>query len=259
MSQSEAPSSNGDSQATSARAARFTISPATYEDIPDVGKLFTLYAGSLNVDLAFQFFAEELAELPGKYAPPDGQILLAKLAPQASQSQGQNGHSNGQNGQSHGQNGHSNSGNGQSQESIDQTDDELSRQQHTALSTVANPYDVESLINDDIIPEAIGCVALRPITFSPPWDRGDPNIKKCEMKRLYTLPSTRGQGVGKALIEGILKVAQEMGYDEMYLDTLPTMTAALGVYERFGFVRTEPYYHNPNEGVVFLVKKLGAT
>jgi ribosomal protein S18 acetylase RimI-like enzyme len=40
--------------------------------------LFRAYAGSLNIDLAPQGFADELAALPGPYAPPHGAILLAK-------------------------------------------------------------------------------------------------------------------------------------------------------------------------------------
>jgi len=88
----------------------------------------------------------------------------------------------------------------------------------------------------------IGCVALRPLA-----DEGC-----CEMKRLYVTSAGRGLGVGRCLAEAVVAAARDLGYREMRLDTLPSMTSALGLYRSLGFVDMPPYYATPVTGTVFL-------
>lgn len=47
------------------------------QDMAIAAQLFLEYADSLGLDLAFQNFDDELAQLPGDYAAPRGALLLA--------------------------------------------------------------------------------------------------------------------------------------------------------------------------------------
>lgn len=63
------------------RAAEFQIiAVRTSDDLTATIALFRAYATSLGVDLAYQDFEAELAAMPGKYAPPTGELLLARGA-----------------------------------------------------------------------------------------------------------------------------------------------------------------------------------
>jgi len=53
------------------------ITPESAEDWTQTRLVLREYAESLGVDLSFQGFEEELAELPGAYASPGGLMLLA--------------------------------------------------------------------------------------------------------------------------------------------------------------------------------------
>lgn len=56
-------------------AIRPAVSP---EEIEKIKTLFTEYQQWLNFSLCFQGFDQELAGLPGKYAPPMGRLYLAE-------------------------------------------------------------------------------------------------------------------------------------------------------------------------------------
>lgn len=86
----------------------------------------------------------------------------------------------------------------------------------------------------------IGCVGLRPF---------DGDI--CEMKRLYLRDAHRGAGLGRRLADAVVAEAQSRGYARMRLDTLPSMQAALALYDRLGFRPIPPYRHNPVPGALY--------
>ena len=48
-------------------------------DIALIRELFREYAASIGVDLEYQGFSSELAGLPGQYAPPSGDLLVARV------------------------------------------------------------------------------------------------------------------------------------------------------------------------------------
>jgi carbonic anhydrase len=55
------------------------IQAETAAQVSHARSLFIEYSEGLGLDLCFQNFEKELAELPGGYAPPEGRLLLVIL------------------------------------------------------------------------------------------------------------------------------------------------------------------------------------
>ena len=94
-------------------------------------------------------------------------------------------------------------------------------------------------ISDDGI--ARGCIALRKLSDG-----------KGEVKRLYVRPEYRGKGIATALVERIVEDARNIGYKELYLDTLPELESAVRLYKSFGFEETGQYNDSPVDKTIFM-------
>lgn len=99
---------------------------------------------------------------------------------------------------------------------------------------------------------AVGVIGFRPFSEES---------AAAEIKRLYVRPDSRGRGLGRSLAESALALAAEAGYVEALLTTLPaSMERALGMYERLGFRRCEPFYDHSHvddsAGMLFMRRPL---
>ncbi len=91
--------------------------------------------------------------------------------------------------------------------------------------------------------EPAGTAALRPVYA---------DNCGCEAKRLFVRPRFRGHGLGKKLLEYLIEEARVAGYRYMYGDTLRSMTQALEMYKRMGFVEVEPYSSKPTPDAIYI-------
>jgi len=56
-----------------------------------------------------------------------------------------------------------------------------------------------------------------------------------ELVKLYLDSSQRGKGIGRQLLENSIESAKSLGYKQLYLESLPELSKAIGLYEKAGF------------------------
>lgn len=78
--------------------------------------------------------------------------------------------------------------------------------------------------------EPVGMGALRPL-----------GAEVAEIKRMYVRPSSRGLGVGRAILRRLIDDARALGYRTVLLDSAPFMHEAHALYRSFGFVPSRPH------------------
>lgn len=96
--------------------------------------------------------------------------------------------------------------------------------------------------------DLVGCGALKEI-----------NAEAAEIKSMRTQESSRGKGIGAALLKHIINFAKDQGYRSIYLETgsMPFFKPARKLYQKYGFENCKPfaaYTEDPNS--VFMLKQL---
>jgi putative acetyltransferase len=61
------------------------------------------------------------------------------------------------------------------------------------------------------------------------------NENTCELRKMYSLKSQRGKGLGKSIMEFALFKAKELGYSRVILETASPLKEAIGLYKKYGF------------------------
>lgn len=77
-----------------------------------------------------------------------------------------------------------------------------------------------------------------------------------EVKRMYTVPSSQGQGIGGRILAAIQALAREEGFTRLVLETGHAHEPAWHVYERAGFTRCGPVLDYLDTGYSIFYEKL---
>ena len=99
--------------------------------------------------------------------------------------------------------------------------------------------------------EIVGCCGIYPTKGLP---------ENCaELVKFYILKKARGQGIGKALMEKSIASALEMGYSEIYIESMPQFANAVRIYEKQGFEKlSKPMgYSGHTSCTIWMMKILG--
>lgn len=80
----------------------------------------------------------------------------------------------------------------------------------------------------------------------------------CELVKMYLKKSARGKGLGKFLIDKCLQTAKQEGFSQVYIETMPELSKAVSVYEKFGFTYlTAPKGNSGHSGcTIWMLKNL---
>jgi putative acetyltransferase len=87
------------------------------------------------------------------------------------------------------------------------------------------------LVDDDDV--VVGCGGIYPM-----------DERTVELRKMYFRPAARGRGFGRTLLADLVDRARAAGFDRMVLETASNLTAAIHLYQQFGFAETSGHKHS---------------
>jgi len=175
------------------------------------------YLASLGLDLAATR-RQEVASLPGEYAPPGGRLLLARRGVEAAGCVTLRG----------------------LPASAPVAGRGAASASQPAVSAPVAGRGASSSSQPGVSPPVAGPGTPHPAEPSSASGSA-PEPRVCELRRLYVRPSYRGTGLGRHLSLAAIAAARAMAYDRVRLNTLPSMTRARALYVALGFREIPPY------------------
>ena len=79
----------------------------------------------------------------------------------------------------------------------------------------------------------VGCGGLYPV---------EPRV--VELRKMYFRPTIRGQGLGRRLLDDLIAEARTRKFDRIELETASSLSTAVALYQRAGFVETSGPQHS---------------
>jgi len=80
----------------------------------------------------------------------------------------------------------------------------------------------------------------------------------CELVKFYISNELRGKGLGKILMQKCYEKSAELGYRQMYIESLPAFAKAVSIYEKQGFKHlSQPLGNSGHSGCnIWMLKQL---
>lgn len=90
--------------------------------------------------------------------------------------------------------------------------------------------------------DILGTVGLYPL-----------DSKTVELRKMYFDKKLRRRGFGKITLKKMIDSARELGFEKIYLETASVLKEAIGLYEKFGFKKTDEK-HTPRCDVAYYLE-----